>query len=204
MLGCRKGLCQGGEPKPQPPPSETPTGMQQFGDIVPPHRCPRGLCIPPGGLPWLPPPALPPNLTPRSTGREGRCHPGPGAGSLIPSCCCGASVDAAVPLLCAHGVKPQGRRNFALLRRCLARTRKAAVVRYLSYPGGKPKPVTRQLGQLLLQLLWGRARCLHFSLPFLQVPPAAVGVILGPLCCQSTRPNACFWWLQSYTEVTLW
>lgn len=44
-------LCQGAEPKPQPPPSENPAGMQQFGDVVPPHRCPRGLCIPPGGLP---------------------------------------------------------------------------------------------------------------------------------------------------------
>lgn len=64
-------LCQGAEPKPQPPPPENPAGMQQFGDVVPPHRCPRGLCIPPGGLPSLPPPALPPNLTPISTGKEG-------------------------------------------------------------------------------------------------------------------------------------
>lgn len=165
---------------------------------------PKGPLHSSGRPALLPPPALPPNLTPLSTGREGRCHPSPGAGSLIPSCCCGVSVDPGVPLLRAHGVKPQGRRNLGLLRRCLARTRRAAAVWYLSYPGGKPKADARRLGQLLLQLLWGRARCLHCSLPFLQVPPAAVGVILGSLCRQSTRPNACFGWLQSYTEVTLW
>lgn len=48
-------LCQRGEAKPQLLPSENSAGMQLFGDVVPPHGCPRGLCIPLGGLPCLPP-----------------------------------------------------------------------------------------------------------------------------------------------------
>lgn len=43
------GHCRGGEAKPQPPPSRGFSGRQQ-GHVVPPHGCPRGPCIPSGGL----------------------------------------------------------------------------------------------------------------------------------------------------------
>ena len=47
-------------------------GRAGLGDVVPPHGCPRGLCIPLGGLPCLLP-ALPTRLTPKLQGQAGDC-----------------------------------------------------------------------------------------------------------------------------------